>query len=112
MKRGNNIRRELMEIVSTHYKPPDHHAEAKIACAELLERLLETSPNEGISCWPRRCWRLGYLNELSELKVALMRENWCDAVAALMDLIHYRPVTFEPIRSSTIRLLRQYVNGG
>ena len=111
MKNDDKLRRELMEIASLHYDPPNREA-AKAGCTELLERLLRTLPNEGAGCPPRQWQRLGYLNELAELKVALMRDDWCGAVAALMDLIHYQPVTFEPIRNSTINLLRRYINGG
>lgn len=87
-----------------------NQARARQNCAELLA-LLRSDCSKGRM--PERVEGsepLGYLNELSEMKLALMRNDWCGACDALVDLFHFRAAAIDPVRSTLVRLLERHLS--
>lgn len=84
-------------------------AAAKAACVEVLQLLkgceLDTLHSSGAGRYP-----LAYINEISELWLALHRQSWTGACNALSDLIHFNLITQVAVRNNTIAALEQFLN--
>ncbi|WP_449290646.1 hypothetical protein [Oscillibacter ruminantium] len=83
-------------------------AAAKAACSEVLRILKGCEPDTLHSSGAGR-YQLAYLNEISELWLALHRQSWTGACNALSDLIHFNLITQVAVRNNTIAVLEQFL---
>lgn len=106
----SRLKKQLLEILHRVRDPciPEQTA-AKAACLEILQLLKASEPDFLRSSYSGR-YPLAYLNELSELWLALQRHSWTGACDALIDLIYFNSITQAAIRSSTISALEKFLN--
>lgn len=106
----SRLKKQLLEILHRVRDPciPEQTA-AKAVCVEVLNLLKSSEPDFLHSSDSGR-YPLAYLNELSELWLALQRHSWTGACDALIDLIYFNSITQAAIRSSTISALEKFLN--
>lgn len=84
-------------------------ATAKAACLEVLW-ILKNCELDTLHCSGAGRYPLAYLNELSELWLALHRQSWTGACNALSDLVHFNLIMQVAVRNNTIAVLEQFLN--